>query len=78
MCYILAYGTSEQLKNFVAEPEVFIPKREELPSVSTNAIPVYLDVASGKILVSTSVLDAVAERGWPRGEDWSISPVSTN
>ena len=62
LCWILAYGSEEQLANFVAKPEEFIEHREDLPVVHTDAVPVYLDTGTGKILVSTRVLDAAARR----------------
>ena len=62
LCYILAYGTEKQLENFVAKPEVFVETREDLPIAASDAVPVYLDISTGKILVSTSVLDAAAKR----------------
>ena len=62
LCYILAYGSEEDLKDFVAKPAEFIQHREDLPICAHDAVPVYLDISSGKILVSTSVLDAICKR----------------
>ncbi len=62
LCYILSHGSVEELANFVANPEKFVKHREELPVVGSDAVPVYLDTATGKILVSTRVLDAANRR----------------
>ena len=62
LCYILAYGSEEDLKDFVAYPADFIKHREDLPIAAHDAVPVYLDISTGKILVSTSVLDAICKR----------------
>ena len=62
VCYILAYGSKEDLKDFVSDPDSFIKHREDLPIAAHDAVPVYLDISTGKILVSTNVLDAVCKR----------------
>ena len=62
LVYILAYGSDEDLTDFVADPEAFIKDREDLPICAHDAVPVYLDISSGKILVSTSVLGAISWR----------------
>ena len=62
VCHILAYGSKEDLKDFVSDPDSFIKHREDLPIAAHDAVPVYLDISSGKILVSTNVLDAISKR----------------
>jgi len=62
VCHILAYGSEEDLADFVADPAEFIKHREDLPICAHDAVPVYLDISTGKILVSTSVLDAISKR----------------
>ena len=62
LCYILAYGSKEELKDFVADPDRFIVNREKLPIVASDAVPVYLDIAAGKVLVPATVLDITARR----------------
>ena len=58
----MAYGSKEDLKDFVAEPDRFIANREKLPIVASDAVPVYLDIAAGKVLVPATVLDITARR----------------
>ena len=60
--YLISHGSVEQLRQFVADPVEFMKHREELPVVATDAVPVYLDVATGKILVPLSCLDAAKKR----------------
>ena len=62
LCYFLSYGSEAELKDFVAEPKKFIEHREELPIVASDAVPVYLDISTGKVLVPAKVLDACARR----------------
>ena len=62
LVFLLAYGSAEVLKDFVAQPEEFIEHRESLPIVASDAVPVYLDIATGKILVPLRMLDAAAKR----------------
>ena len=61
LCYILAYGSEEDLSSFVADPAKWIKHREEMPIAAHDAVPVYLDISTGKILVSTGVLDAISK-----------------
>ena len=60
--HILLYGSMEQLADFVAEPEKFRENIENLPVAATDAVPIYLDVSTDKVLVPCSVLDASAKR----------------
>lgn len=62
LVFILAYGSAEVLKDFVAKPEEFIKHRDSLPIIASDAVPVYLDVATGKILVPLTMLDAACKR----------------
>ena len=62
ICYFLSYGSEAELKDFVANPAEFIKHREDLPIVASDAVPVYLDISTGKVLVPAKVLDASARR----------------
>ena len=53
----LGRGTVDDLKGFVAEPEELIAHRKEIAAVFQDAVPVYLDLSCGKIIVRYSELD---------------------
>ena len=56
---MLATGSAEVLKPYMCEADVFVQpgNREKLVIVAQDATPVYLDISTGKILVSDAVLD---------------------
>ena len=57
---MLARGTVEELRPFMCQPEIFTKPevRKTLAVVAQDAMPVYLDPSTGKILVRAEVLDA--------------------
>ena len=62
ICYFLAVGTAEELEGYVAEPEELVNHRDEIDVVAQDAVPVYLDMSTGKVLVPSEVLDEVNRR----------------
>ena len=62
LVWCLSQGDESQLKAFVGQPEKFIAGRRDIPIAMTDAVPVYLDVAAGKILVPVSALEASRKR----------------
>ena len=54
---MLMTGSAEQLASFVAEPETLIQERESIAMIFEDAVPVYLDPSTGKVLVAFEHLD---------------------
>ena len=53
----LARGSIEELRGFVSEPEKLIANRPKIAVVAQDAVPVYLDLSTAKVLVKASSLD---------------------
>ena len=72
--HILIYGTTSELSDFVGDPEGFRDRIEngDLPLVCSDAVPCYLDVATGKICIPASCLTAQAKRRLAK--KWGIKP----
>ena len=54
---MIGRGTAEQLKGYVAEPHELVKNRSSVAAVFRDAVPVYLDLSTGKIIVRWSTLD---------------------
>ena len=57
LMHVLLYGSDEDLAAFSALPaDEYRAQVEDMPIVNTDAVPVYLDCSTGKVLMHTSVL----------------------
>ena len=62
VCYCLSYGSEETLSDFVGDPRTFMKNVETLAIAASDAVPVYLDISTHKVLVAAKVLDLAARR----------------
>ena len=60
--HLLCYGNLDTLAEFCADPLLLQQQRENIPVVGSDAVPVYLDTSTGKVLVSGDVITAQAKR----------------
>ena len=60
--HFLTTASAEQLKEFVAEPEKWQANLPGTAIFARDAVPVYLDAATGKLLVSAGRLNSLCER----------------
>ena len=63
LCYTLSYGTDAELACFTPMPVAdFREKVEDMVLVNTDAVPIYADPSTDKVLVPTDVLHAQQKR----------------
>ena len=58
----LATASLAELTGWVANPEKWIENREDTAWVSSDAVPVYLDISTGKILVDRLAIHQMGQR----------------
>lgn len=58
LVWLIAFGSEEQLGKVVADPKSFIQDRQATACVFTDAVPVYLHVTPGTVLIPKTVLEA--------------------
>ena len=58
----LATASAEELRQWVKDPEEWIENRAGTAWMSSDAVPVYLDISTGKILVDRTAVHALGQR----------------
>ena len=46
----IARGSADELRGYVSEPEEFITNRAKIAIVAQDAVPVYLDLSTGRLM----------------------------
>ena len=60
--YLIATGSPKELKKYVADPEGMIKNRHKVSLCFQDAVPVYLDLSTGKVAVRYDCLDERRQR----------------
>mgnify|MGYP001181987470 FL=1 len=66
--YKLATADAAELKSWISDPEAWIEDRPNTAWVSSDAVPVYLDTSTGKVLVDLQAIQQLGQRRRRKGE----------